>query len=251
MAFEITKQNGVATFTILRPQRKNAISTAVADGLERFLNEIENDGGVFYAVITGSDGTFCSGGDLAEYQSLVTSEDAYPMLSRMANLLYRLAILPVPTIALIDGIAVGGGCEIATACDYRLMANDASAGFIQGTLAITTGWGGATLLYEKMNKHDALLRFLSGAKLHTASQLQTFGWATEVYEGTAEDALRQFIAQMAKVYPSVHCAYKKVATRKWKQASLLERMLEEVALCARLWESDAHHAAVRKFLRKG
>ena len=248
VAFQIEGQDGVAKFIITRPERKNAINTEVADGLEQFLNQVENDDEVAFAVITGSDGTFCSGGDLAEYQSLWTAEDAYPMLSRMAGLLYRLATLPVPVIALVNGTAVGGGCEIASACDYRLVANHAKAGFIQGTLSITTGWGGATLVQDKMNQHDQLLKLLSEAKLHTAKDLQDLGWATEIFEGTAEEGLQQFLSEMSKIHQSVHRAYKMTAIRKWKVNSLHERMLEEVKMCSVLWESEEHHQAVAKFL---
>lgn len=250
MAFKIVKRDGIATFTIARPERRNAVNTEVADGLELFLNQVENNEEVAFVVITGSEGTFCSGGDVSEYQALWTAEDAYPMLSRMANLLYRLATLPVPVIALVNGTAVGGGCEIATACDYRLVANHAKLGFIQGTLAITTGWGGATLLYEKMNQHDHLLKLLSGAKLHTANEMKHLEWATEIFEGPAEDALQHFLADMSKVHPSVHRAYKEIAIRKWKENSLHGRMLEEVQVCSTLWENEEHHKAVAKFLGK-
>lgn len=250
MAFEIKKEDGIAIFKICRPERKNAISTEVADGLELFLDEVEQVEGISYVVITGSEGAFCSGGDLAEYHTLWTAEDAYPMLSRMAKLLYRLATLPIPSIALINGTAVGGGCEIATACDYRLMSHEAKAGFIQGTLAITTGWGGATFLYEKVQRHDQHLKLLSEAKLQTASEMEQLGWATELYEGDGEKALAQFLHRMAGIHPDVHRAYKKVAIRKWEAGSLYERMLEEVEVCSVLWESEVHHEAVAKFLRK-
>lgn len=250
VAFQIEKQDGIAKFTIARPERRNAINTEVANGLELFLNQVENDEEVAFVVITGSEGTFCSGGDLAEYQALWTAEDAYPMLSRMANLLYRLSTLPVPVIALVNGTAVGGGCEIATACDYRLVANHAKLGFIQGTLAITTGWGGATLLFEKINQHEQLLKLLSEAKIHTANEMKELGWATEIFEGPAEDALQQFLVEKSKVHPSVHRAYKKIAIRKWKANSLHARMFEEVQMCSMLWEGDEHHQAVAKFLGK-
>lgn len=250
MAFQIEKKNGVAKFKIARPERKNAVNTEVADGLELFLNQVEHDNEVAFVVITGSEGTFCSGGDLSEYQSLWTAEDAYPMLSRMATLLYRLATLPIPVIALVNGTAVGGGCEIASACDYRLVASEAKAGFIQGTLAITTGWGGATLLLEKINQHDRLLKFLSEAKLHTANEMKDLGWATEVFEGTSEDGLQQFLMNMSSIHPSVHHAYKMTAIRKWKANSLHARMLEEVEMCSKLWENEVHHRAVAKFLEK-
>lgn len=250
MAFEIKKENGIATFKIHRPERKNAISTEVANGLELFLDEVEKDEEVAYVVVTGSEGAFCSGGDLAEYQSLWTAEDAFPMLSRMAELLYRLSTLPIPSIALINGTAVGGGCEIATACDYRVMSSEAKAGFIQGTLAITTGWGGATFLYEKGLQHDAYLKLLSEAKLQTASAMKKLGWATALYEGDAEEGLTKFLNDMAHIHPTVHRAYKKVAIRKWEASSLYDRVREEAEICSVLWESEAHHGAVAKFLEK-
>ena len=236
---------------INRPEMRNAINHDVMIGLETFLSKIESDDSISYAVVTGSgDRAFCSGGDLSEFHGYRTADEAYPMLSKMAGLLYRLAHLPVPVIALVNGAAVGGGCEIATACDYRLVSSNAKAGFIQGTLAITSGWGGASQLFIKMTNHATALKFLSEAKIHTAEQLRTIGWATEIYDGDAQEGLVKFLSGMKKIHPSVHRAYKRIAMANWKRSGLKERMLEEAAQCAKLWESDAHHVAVEKFLRK-
>ncbi|HLR10845.1 MAG TPA: enoyl-CoA hydratase/isomerase family protein [Sporosarcina sp.] len=248
--YEMDFTNGIATFTIRHPQHRNAISTAVADGLEKFISTVEKEDTTQFVVITGSDGVFCSGGDVAEYQSLWTADDAYPMLSRMAGLLYRLATLPVPTIAHLNGTAVGGGCEIATACDYRLMNEQAKAGFIQGTIALTTGWGGATLLMEKMAQYDAQLSLLSEARVLSAKQLAEIGWVTHIYEKNETAPVEQFIATQQKIHPSVHRAYKKMAIRKWERTQLKERMLEEAKGCAVLWEAEEHHHAVAQFLNK-
>lgn len=246
----ISLNKGIARFTIDRPERRNAINTAVVDGLEKFLDQVETDQTIAYAVITGAgDKAFCSGGDLSEYHSLRTAADAYPMLSRMAGLLFRLATLPMPVIALVNGAAVGGGCELAMACDYRVVSSEAKAGFIQGTLAITTGWGGATLLFEKDGKHDRVFRLLSEAKVHTAAEMLEIEWASTVYEGNAEDGLTQFLSGMSKVHPSVHRAYKTVAIRKWTADFMRDRMLEEARQCSVLWEADAHHEAVANFLK--
>ena len=115
MSYNIAIENGIAKFTIDRPEMRNAINYAVMEGLEKFLDQIEENPEVAYAVITGAgDRAFCSGGDLSEFHSLRTADEAYPMLSKMAGLLYRVATLPMPVIALVNGTAVGGGCEIAT-----------------------------------------------------------------------------------------------------------------------------------------
>ncbi|WP_252503693.1 enoyl-CoA hydratase/isomerase family protein [Sporosarcina sp. Marseille-Q4943] len=251
MSYKIEINNGIATFTINRPEMRNAVNHAVMEGLEKFLSQVESDDSLAFAVITGAgDRAFCSGGDLSEFHGFRTADEAYPMLSKMAGLLYRLSVLPVPVIGLVNGAAVGGGCEIATACDYRLVSSKAKAGFIQGTLAITSGWGGASQLLVKMNNHDAMMKILSEAKVHTAEQLQAIGWATDIYEGDAQAGLEQFMSDMKKIHPSVHRAYKRMAILKWEQSGLGIHMLEEAAQCAKLWESDAHHEAVDKFLRK-
>ena len=251
MSYNSTIENGIATFTIDRPERRNAINYAVMEGLEQYLDQIEGDPDVAYAVITGAgDRAFCSGGDLTEFHALQTTDEAYPMLSKMAGLLYRVATLPIPVIALVNGTAVGGGCEIATACDYRVVSSSVKAGFIQGTLAITTGWGGATLLFEKDGKHDRVLRLLSEAEVFTADQLLEVGWATEIYGGSAEEGLEHFLTKMATVHPSVHRAYKSIAIRKWTADFMRDRMIEESRQCSILWGRDTHHEAVAHFLAK-
>ena len=250
VAYKISVKEEIATFTIDRPERRNAINTAVVDGLEVFLDQIEKDASIAYTVITGTgDKAFCSGGDLSEYHTLRTSDEALPMLSRMAGLLFRLATLPMPVIALVNGTAVGGGCELAMACDYRVVSHEAKVGFVQGTLAITTGWGGATLLFEKDGKHDRVFRLLSEANLLTATEMLEVEWATELYVGDAEKGLAEFLHRMSEIDPAVHRAYKTVAIRKWTADFMRDRMIEEARQCSVLWESDAHHEAVARFLK--
>ena len=251
MSYNIQIENEIATFTIDRPDLRNAVNYAVMEGLEQFIDRIKDNPTVAFAVITGAgDRAFCSGGDLAEFHGFRTADEALPMLSKMAGILYRVATLPMPVIALVNGAAVGGGCEIATACDYRVVSSRTKAGFIQGTLAITTGWGGATLLFEKAGKHDRVFRLLSEADVHSAEQLLDAGWATELYEGSAEEGLKRFLTKMSTIHPSVHRAYKTIAIRKWTADFMRDRMLEEARQCSILWEDEAHHKAVERFLSK-
>ncbi|MER1955875.1 MAG: enoyl-CoA hydratase/isomerase family protein [Solibacillus sp.] len=252
MDYLIQQEDGILTFTINREEKRNAINYAVMDGLKEVITYIKQHDDVRFLVITGAgDKSFCSGGDLSEFHNLETEDEAFGMLSKMAEILYEVATLPVPTIALINGTAVGGGCEIATACDFRIMASHAKAGFIQGTLAITSGWGGGTYLFERGLRHDRALKMLVDAKPYDAKTLYDIGWAMRVYiEGTKEQALADFIEHMAKIHPSVHQAYKEIELRKWRERNMYERVMEEVHLCAKLWESEAHHEAVQNFLNK-
>ena len=243
--------DGVLTFTIDRPERRNAINDDVMEGFREVIDYVHTHDTVRFLVITGTgDRAFCSGGDLSEFHTLTTAEQASSMLSKMAELLYEWATLPVPTIALINGTAVGGGCEIATACDFRLVARHAKCGFIQGTLAITTGWGGGTYLFERGLRHDRALKMLIDAKPYDAQTLYDIGWAMRVFDGPKEEALEAFIEDMKKVHPSVHHAYKEIELRKWRERNVYGRVMEEIRLCAKLWESEEHEKAVERFLSK-
>ena len=251
MAYIIDKQDGILTFTIDREEKRNAVNDQVMDGLQEVITYIQTNDDVRFLVITGAgEKSFCSGGDLSVFHALETEEQAFGMLSKMAKILYDLATLNVPTIALINGAAVGGGCEIATACDFRLVASHAKCGFIQGTLAITSGWGGGTYLFERGLRHDRALKMLIDAKPYEAELLYEIGWAMRVFEGDKQLALDDFIANMRKIHPSVHQAYKEIELRKWRKHNMYERVMEEVRLCAKLWESEAHHEAVNNFLTK-
>ncbi|MDN4492412.1 enoyl-CoA hydratase/isomerase family protein [Ureibacillus aquaedulcis] len=251
MVYKIENNEGVITFTIDRAEKRNAVNDEVMEGFKEVITYIKGNKDVRFLVITGAgDQAFCSGGDLSEFHQLKTEEQAFGMLSKMGNILYDLATLHVPTIALINGAAVGGGCEIATACDFRLVASRVKCGFIQGTLSITSGWGGGTYLFERGLPHDRALKMLIDSKKYNAKLLYEIGWATSIFEGPKEQALEEFIGDMRKIHPDVHQAYKGIELRKWKESNIYERVMEEIRLCAKLWESDAHNEAVNRFLNK-
>jgi len=251
VAYKIDNNEGIITFTIDRIEKRNAVNDEVMEGLKKVITYIKEHEDVRYLVITGSgEKAFCSGGDLSEFHSLKTADQAFGMLSKMGNILYDLATLRVPTIALVNGTAVGGGCEIATACDFRLVASHAKCGFIQGTLSITSGWGGGTYLLERGLRHDQALKMLIDSQRYNAQRLYEIGWATSIFEGSKEQALDEFIVDMRKIHPDVHQAYKEIEVRKWQERKMYERVMEEIRLCAKLWESDAHNEAVNRFLNK-
>ncbi|QBP41558.1 enoyl-CoA hydratase/isomerase family protein [Paenisporosarcina antarctica] len=251
MTFTINREENILRFTINRPKVRNAINHEVIAGFESLVTSVHNDSTIQFVVITGEGNeAFCSGGDLSIFHGLQTEEDAFPMLNRMATALYNIATLPVPVIALVNGHAVGGGCEIATACDFRLVSSHAKAGFIQGTLAITSGWGGGTYLFEKLARQDIAMQMLCEAKPLLAHSLLDNGWATQLYDGNKEQALETFVHEMKQVEASVHRAYKQMLIRKWTEQKLLEQIKEEVKTCSKLWAADEHHEAVQKFLKK-
>lgn len=247
-SFQIDEhKNGVLIFTITRQNKRNAVDYEVMEGLKEAIEWAKNPN-IKVLVVTGEgDQAFCSGGDLSIFHELKTEDQAYQMLSKMGNILYELLMLPKPTIALMNGTAVGGGCEIATACDFRIAHKNIQAGFVQGNLAITTGWGGGTILLEKLPLTESM-KMLIEAKKHSVDELLQIGFIQSVYEGEHMDGLQQFLTDILSKETGVLSAYKEMATRKWRESNIEDRIVKEIRNCAILWESEAHHNEVEKFV---
>lgn len=243
------RENGYLLFTITRNEKRNAINYDVMDGLVEALSRAK-ESDIKALVISGEgDSAFCSGGDLSVFHLLQTEEEAYSMLSKMANILYSLLTLSKPTIALLNGTAIGGGCELAAACDFRIARQGIKAGFVQGKQAITTGWGGGSILVEKFPAPIAM-KLLMEAETQTAEYLHTAGFIDALYTDDPIIACETFLEKILSVDVPVLESYKRMLMRKWEESGLRERIEKEVRVCSVLWESDAHHEYVQKFIRK-
>lgn len=240
------EQDGYVLFTINRPDKRNAINDDVMNGLEEAIKLTEKSDAKALVITGSGDQAFCSGGDLSVFHELRTEEQAYAMLSKMARILYRLLTLGKPTIAVINGAAIGGGCELATACDFRIARKDIKAGFVQGTLAITTGWGGGTMLLEKIPTQSALKMLMEADVYHT-NQLLELGFLQSVYDDGDANQWKSKIERLLTIEASVLQAYKNVLLQKWEESKIWERMEKEVRRCAILWEDDKHHQQVELF----
>ncbi|TMU87888.1 enoyl-CoA hydratase/isomerase family protein [Bacillus sp. BHET2] len=245
-----TNEEGIMQFIIDRPEKRNAVSYEVMEGLSKALDEgIQNDH-VKAVLITGSgDQAFCSGGDLSQFHSLKTENESFEMLRQMGSILTRLALFPKPTIAFINGTAIGGGCEIATACDFRISKRTSEMGFVQGKLAITTGWGGGTLLLEKFPANIAL-SLLMTARVENAETLLDIGFIDELVDDCMLVHEIPFIKMISSKSEGVLKAYKQQILNKWDKKRIEENIMKEVRQCAKLWASDEHHEAVDSFLNK-
>lgn len=242
-------EHGVVTLTINRMEKRNAIDFDVMDSFKRVIDEVAGTKSDKVLVITGAGNkAFCSGGDLSVFHNLHTKEEAYQMLTKMGEILYSLVTLSKPTVALINGAAIGGGCEIASACDFRVASENAKFGFVQGKLGITTGWGGASMLLEKLS-YDKAITLLMTANRFSAKEGLELGFINKIFsEQNLKEQCEAWLEDYVEQSSGVLQAYKQAAIKRWESTNLRDRMLAEINQCSVLWESDEHHEAVKSFL---
>jgi enoyl-CoA hydratase len=245
--------DGIVVVTINRPSVRNAIDYDVMDQLNIVINEVREDKSCKALVITGEgEQAFCSGGDLAIFSELHTENQAYLMLSKMGNILYKLMTLNRPTVALINGTSIGGGLELATACDFRIARSNGTFGFVQGRLAITTGWDGGSFLYEKMPHHHAS-KLLYSKKKFSAEFGKEIGFIDYIMQESnwKEEGISWVEELVKNSSPLVLAAYKAIVIRKWESSDLEQRVVREIEQCSKLWALKEHHEDVNMFLSKG
>lgn len=244
------KKNGIGWITLNRPSVRNAINYDVMKHLSTLLNTAKKDEEVKVLIITGAGSkAFCSGGDLSAFHSLKTEEEAYGMLSKMGNILHELFFFPKPTVALLNGSAVGGGCEIASACDIRLARAEAKVGFIQGRLGITTGWGGGTYLLERINMIRAMDLLYSSTPV-TAKQGMDYGFIQYVIKGNNLKETERYVSRFTSQPLGVIESYKALQLERFDVGKIKLSVQNEIERCAKLWASDEHHKRVDAFLKK-
>ncbi len=162
MAVEVKRDGAVAVVTVARPEVLNALNTATNRELLGVAREISHDAELRAVVLTGAgEKAFVAGADIAEFRGM-TPEDA-----RQASWLGRKVVEaieggPQPWIAAINGFALGGGCELALACDIRLAADGARFGQPEVNLGITPGFGGTQRLPREVGNGWATYLCLSG-----------------------------------------------------------------------------------------
>ena len=146
MAFvEVSKQGHVGIVTMNRPETLNALSSAVFADLLKAFDVVENDEEIYVVVVTGAGRSFVAGADISEMATMnVVEGKNFGDLGNQAML--RLERMEKPTIAAINGFALGGGCELSMACDIRIASEKAKFGQPEVGLGITPGFGGTQRL---------------------------------------------------------------------------------------------------------
>lgn len=240
----------ITIITLNRPDHRNALDLATMHGLATAVADLEHDSQLRAVIITGAGSeSFCSGLDLYEFSVRTSAEDARSMQSFMTNTLMRLERLPVPIIAAINGYALGGGSELAVACDLRIADEHTRLGFVHAKNALTTGWGASQRLLRLVGYARALDILLT-SRILRAPELLAIGLANRVAEAgsSLEQAIHyaQYITQTA---PRAVRGMKSLLRTGLNESFETVQDLES-ELFPPLWEAPEHVQSVEAYLKR-
>lgn len=169
---------GIAIITISRPQALNALNSLFFDELDALLDEL-NTPLVKAVVITGEGKSFVAGADIAEMAQM-NAEQGEAFSRKGQQVFNKMERFPVPVIAAINGFALGGGCELAAACDIRLASEKAKFGQPEVNLGLIPGYSGTQRLPRLLGKGSANYLLMSGEMI-TAHEALQINFVQKVY----------------------------------------------------------------------
>lgn len=223
---------------LVNPEVRGALTVGMMLDLARHVADLQRDEALGVVVITGTPGAFCSGGHLGQVRAgLGEPEAGMRMCAAMTVVLDALATLPQLVVAAVDGPALGGGAELLTAADQRVLAPHARVGFVHARLGVSPGWGGLARLVRHVGP-TAALGLLTSATARGPEGLGAFVDAT----GPLPASLDGHLAPVLDVDPAVVRALKGAVLAE----SPVVRSGEEARVFGRLWGAGLHRARLAR-----
>ena len=243
--------DGVATLTLNRPDAMNAINQRLKDELAHTLERVESDDEIRVLVITGAgEKAFCAGADLKERAGSDPSPAEFYFRHKATQQLFsRLEALSKPVIAAINGVAFGGGAEIALCADIRLMADTASIGLTEVNLGVIPAGGGTQRLPRLVGASRAKELVFTGTRLKAEPAL-ALGLVNRVVAAAAlADAARELAALIASK-PPLAVRFAKEAINQGLQTDTSTALAFELYAAAILFDTEDRKEGMRAFVEK-
>ena len=249
MTLDLLVEDGVALLTVKRPEALNALDLETLRALRDRLAELAGDAETRVVVLTGAgDRAFVAGADIKYMSGLsVLEARAWGELGQAAAEL--LETMPKPTIAAVNGFALGGGCELALACDLRYASTKAKLGQPEINLAIIPGWGGTQRLARVTSLGFAKELILTGRTVD-AEEAARRGLVSAVYEPDELLPKTMETARLLASKSSVALAYAKQAVNLALQGSREAGLAQEASLFAMLFSTEDQREGMTAFVEK-
>lgn len=258
------RSDGVAIVTLNRPERMNALSQDMTDSLGDYLDDCEQDPGVRCIAVTGAGRAFCAGGDIQGMHQRANDREAqgaaldfvenletriHALRLRQDRTVLRLHTIRKPTVAVVNGYAVGAGLSVAMACDVRLTAENArfSTGFAN---MAASGDNGGTFFLSRLVGGGLARELMFDAGLFDARRAREIGLVNHVYpESTFLEESLAFCAKLAAGPTAAYGRMKANLNRAWTSTAK-EALDDEAVLMCISGMSNDQKEAVRAFVEK-
>ena len=244
----ITVAGNVAVLTISRPEAMNALNSKFFNEMEHLLDSLETRDDVRVMIITGEGKAFVAGADIAEMSGMNAAEGKR-FAERGQNLFNRIEKLSFPVIAAVNGFALGGGCELAMACDIRIASSAAKFGQPEVNLGLIPGYAGTQRLPRIAGLSNALHMILTGDMI-TADDALRIGLVQKISppETLLEDATTMAVRIASKGVIAVRES--KAAIRKGMEGSFADGCRIEAEKFGSLFGNGESGEGMKAFLEK-
>jgi enoyl-CoA hydratase len=246
----VERKERMAIITLNRPQVLNALSQATVDELDAAIEKLGADEGVRAIIITGAgDKAFAAGADIKELHDLSSANEAAEFIGRRHRFLFKLARLSKPVIAALNGFTLGGGCELAMACDIRIAAETARLGQPEINVGMIPGTGGTQRMLRLVGPGMAKYLILTGDHI-SAQEALRIGLVEKVVPlETLMDEAKALATKLAAKPPKA-IALAKQAIAMGMEAGLEESCAHEVALFGLVCATEDRLEGTSAFLEK-
>ena len=254
----LRKENWIATLTLNRPERLNAVTPKMAQEILSALEEVDNDDDSRVLVVTGAGKGFCAGADVGgmtggTQQGMGTARNAEEMRRYHSRVVGRICLrlqkMQKPTIAMVNGVAVGGGFDVALACDLRIGSKDARFRNAFVKIGLFPGWGG-TWLYPRVMGLGKALEYLFTGDFLGAEEAERLGVLNRMVVPEELEKETMVLARKIAQGPPIAIRLMKLQAYKGLQMDM-ETALEMAAACETITlNSEDHKEGVAAFREK-
>jgi len=251
---DFDEPNGIVTITLDRQgesksDKYNSMNRGLIESLQVLLESYQDDNAIRAVIITGRGNVFSTGADIEGELMDMDHKDAYLLSFRGQKTIQMLETAPFLTLAAINGFALGGGFELALACDFRIASSSARMGLPEINLGIQPGWGGTQRLTYSIGYQRAMELIISGDPINAALALE-LGIVREVVEpDDLLPAAHRFLSKLTKKSRFAVSIVKR-SVHKSLQMGLNEGLECEAELFALQWASDARKEGIDAFLAR-
>lgn len=251
MAYEnllLTKEGNIGVLTINRPDALNSLNSKLLDELNMAIESIEKDEDIYVLIITGEGKAFIAGADIGEMKNF-NYDEARTFAEKGMNLFRKIELLRIPTIAAINGFALGGGCEFCLSCDIRIASERAKFGQPEVSLGITPGFAGTQRLSRLVGGAIAKELIFTGDIIDTR-RAEKIGLINKVVPPEYLMAEAFNIASKIVSRGQIAVRYSKEAINKGLETDIESGMEIEKEFFAKCFETEDQKEGMNAFLER-